>query len=176
MHSRKLTSGCQWGLSTVGHLWSHCQLCTHALGHAGESLTTGHWAFVLSVLWLRWSTFPKAAGGGGSGGGGATTGGKQVFGEWNCVVKPCYLRGILDVAVLKMFLSPRLPLLLTLGAIVWEKKSACQKYFLSSPYSTFDWNSGRATDWIQWLRRKNIKYVCMSFCIMYIFLYQVLHL
>lgn len=77
MHSRKLTSGCQWGLSTVGHFWSHCQLCTHALGYAGKSLTAGHWGFVQRVLWLRWSTLPKAVGGQ------LQVANREVAGEWD---------------------------------------------------------------------------------------------
>lgn len=36
MYPRKLTSGFQGGLSSVGNLWSRCQLCSHALGSTGE--------------------------------------------------------------------------------------------------------------------------------------------
>lgn len=35
------------GTFSVGNLWTHCQLCSHALGSTGEGLKVGLWAFIL---------------------------------------------------------------------------------------------------------------------------------
>lgn len=168
MHSRKLTSGWQWGLSTVGHFWSHCQLCTHALGYAGKSLTAGHWGFVQRVLWLRWSTLPKAVGGQ------LQVANREVAGEWDFWKAELLKRDIGCSCFESVLIPSGLPLQLTLSAIVW-KYSARPKYLLLSPDSTFDKNSDK-TDSIQWMRRKDIQHVRMSFCVVYIKLYHALNL
>ena len=91
---------CIWmpgGFSSVGDLWSHCQLCSNALGSTGDGSEAGHRAFVPRAQTKHFSQSCTR------GGGGRLQVASTEGLESGCLGKPYFLRELLNPAIMQLY-------------------------------------------------------------------------